>query len=112
MGGACWPMAPNWGIESSLYFEQGNWYRRWDYSDQRNNVAGGTTATTAQVIPTMLCPSDPLPAPVWYFTATNPTYTCAHGFYALTSYGANGGSRSLHIPHLTPTPPNSTLIAE
>jgi prepilin-type N-terminal cleavage/methylation domain-containing protein/prepilin-type processing-associated H-X9-DG protein len=94
MGNGRWAKGTNWWIESSPYFEQGNWYRRWDYSDQRNNVAGGTSATTAQVIPTMLCPSDPLPAPVWYYAATNPTYTWANGFYGLSSYGGNGGTRS------------------
>src|SRR5262245_5886967 len=94
MGAGRWANGTNWWIESSPYFEQGNWYRRWDYTDQRNNVAGGTTAATAQVIPIMLCPSDPLPAPVWYYTATNPTYTWANGFYGLSSYGGNGGTRS------------------
>jgi prepilin-type processing-associated H-X9-DG protein len=100
MGGGRWANGTNWWIESSPYFEQGNWYRRWDYSDQRNNVAGGTTATTAQVIPIMLCPSDPLPAAVWYYTATNPTYTWANGFYGLSSYGGNGGTRSAQIKNV------------
>src|SRR5713226_3429921 len=94
MGDGRWANGTNWWIESSPYFEQGNWYRRWNYTDQGNNVAGGTSATTAQVIPIMLCPSDPLPAPVWYYTATNPTYTWANGFYGLSSYGGNGGTRS------------------
>jgi prepilin-type N-terminal cleavage/methylation domain-containing protein/prepilin-type processing-associated H-X9-DG protein len=97
MGDGRWANGTNWWIESSPYFEQGNWYRRWNYNDQRNNVAGGTSATTAQVIPTMLCPSDPLPAPVWYYTAT-PTYAWANGFYGLSSYGGNGGTRSAQGP--------------
>jgi prepilin-type N-terminal cleavage/methylation domain-containing protein/prepilin-type processing-associated H-X9-DG protein len=95
MGDGRWANGTNWWIESSPYFEQGNWYRRWDYTDQRNNVAGGTSATTAQVIPTMLCPSDPLPAPVRYYTAQEqPEYAWANGFYGLSSYGGNGGTRS------------------
>src|SRR5215831_13682072 len=93
MGSGRWANGTNWWIESSPYFEQGNWYRRWDYADQVNNVAGGTTATTAQVIPIMLCPSDPLPAPVWDY-ANNSTYAWASGFYGLSSYGGNGGTRS------------------
>src|SRR5262245_55512051 len=40
------------------YFEQDNLYKRWDCNDNRNNVAGGTTATQAQVIGILLCPSD------------------------------------------------------
>ena len=94
MGAGRWANGTNWWIESSPYFEQGNWYRRWDYTDQRNNVAGGTGATTAQVFKVMRCPSDPLPAPVWYYMDTNPTYTWSNGFYGLSSYGGNGGTRS------------------
>ena len=94
MGDGRWANGTNWWIESMPYLEQDNWYGRWDYADQRNNVAGGTGATTAQVIPIMLCPSDPLPAPVWYYTAKNSTYAWTNGFYGLSSYGGNGGTRS------------------
>jgi prepilin-type N-terminal cleavage/methylation domain-containing protein/prepilin-type processing-associated H-X9-DG protein len=106
MGNGRWANGTNWWIESSPYFEQGNWYRRWDYTDQRNNVAGGTSATAAQVIPTMLCPSDPLPAPVWSYTANDSTYAWANGFYGLSSYGGNAGTRSAqgtigNVAHVT-----------
>jgi prepilin-type processing-associated H-X9-DG protein len=94
MANGRWANGTNWWIESSPYFEQGSWYRQWDYTDQVNNVAGGTSARTAQVIPIMLCPSDPLPAPVSYYTATDPTYTWGNGFYGLSSYGGNAGTRS------------------
>ena len=43
------------------YFEQANLSKQWDDRDNRNNVAGGTTAIQAQVIQILLCPSDPLP---------------------------------------------------
>src|SRR5262245_58677403 len=46
------------------YFEQGNLHNNWNFNDNRANVAGGTTATQAQVIGILLCPSDPLPADV------------------------------------------------
>jgi prepilin-type processing-associated H-X9-DG protein len=98
MGAGRWANGTNWWIESSPYLEQGNWYRRWDYTDQDNNVAGGTSATTAQVFKVMLCPSDPLPAPVWYYTAT-PAYAWANGFYGLSSYGGNAGTRSAQGPN-------------
>jgi prepilin-type processing-associated H-X9-DG protein/prepilin-type N-terminal cleavage/methylation domain-containing protein len=94
MGGGRWANGTNWRIESCPYFEQGNLYRRWDYTDQRNNVAGGTSATTAQVIKVLLCPSDPLPDPVVYLTAKNPQYAWGNGFYGISSYGGNGGTRS------------------
>src|SRR5207248_343199 len=50
-------------VELLPYFEQDNLYKRWDCFDNRNNVAGGTNATQAQVIQILLCPSDPLPEP-------------------------------------------------
>jgi prepilin-type N-terminal cleavage/methylation domain-containing protein/prepilin-type processing-associated H-X9-DG protein len=90
-------------VELLLYFEQDDLHRRWDYQDNRNNVAGGLHATQAQVIEILLCPSDPLPsiivelkpafwrAPAW-----------ARGFYAMTSYGGSSGKRSM----LPGTPPD------
>src|SRR5262249_29404995 len=39
-----------WEVELLPYFEQENPKKRWDYNDFRNNVAGGRTATTAQVL--------------------------------------------------------------
>src|SRR6516164_9642619 len=39
-----------WEVELLPYVEQDNLKNRWDYNDFRNNVAGGRTATTAQVV--------------------------------------------------------------
>ena len=50
-------------VELLPYFEQHNLYEKWDYVDNRNNVAGERNATQAQVIKILLCPSDPLPQP-------------------------------------------------
>jgi prepilin-type N-terminal cleavage/methylation domain-containing protein/prepilin-type processing-associated H-X9-DG protein len=88
--------ATNLWIELLPYFEQDNLYKRWDYRDNRNNVAGGRNATQAQVIKVLLCPSDPLPEPVVQFTATNwliPPW--ARGFYGMSSYGGSAGTRSV-----------------
>jgi hypothetical protein len=49
-------------VEMLLYFEQNNLHRRWDYKDNRNNVAGGHGATQAQIIEILRCPTDPLPS--------------------------------------------------
>src|SRR5437899_2803716 len=46
----------NLWVELLPYFEQDNLYRRWDYYDNRNNVAGERNATQAQVIKILLCP--------------------------------------------------------
>jgi prepilin-type N-terminal cleavage/methylation domain-containing protein/prepilin-type processing-associated H-X9-DG protein len=76
------------------YFEQDNLYRKWDNFDNRNNVRGGTTATQAQVIKLLICPSDPLPQLVIDSTIPNqPTWS--DGFYAMISYGGNGGKRTV-----------------
>jgi prepilin-type processing-associated H-X9-DG protein len=83
-------------VELLPYFEQDNLYKKWDYYDNRNNVAGGRNATQAQVIKVLLCPSDPLPEPVTELTAANslaPPWSW--GFYGMTSYGGNAGKRSV-----------------
>lgn len=84
-------------VELLLYFEQDNLHRRWDYQDNRNNVAGGHNATQAQVIEILLCPSDPLPARVVELTEATwraPAWT--RGFYGMSSYGGSSGKRSMH----------------
>jgi len=83
-------------LELLPYFEQDSLYKQWDYDDNRNNVVGGTNATSAQVIKILLCPSDPLPEPVVPLTAANslaPPWSL--GFYGMSSYGGNAGKRSV-----------------
>jgi prepilin-type N-terminal cleavage/methylation domain-containing protein/prepilin-type processing-associated H-X9-DG protein len=88
----------NLWVELLLYFEQDNLHRRWDYNDNRNNVAGGANAIQAQVIEILLCPSDPLPERVVETTAANaaPTPLWSRGHYGLSSYGGNAGKRSVN----------------
>jgi type II secretory pathway pseudopilin PulG len=59
--GGCPTGGTNVWVEMLPYFEQGNLYKKWDYNDNRNNVAGGRNATQAQAIQVLLCPSDLLP---------------------------------------------------
>jgi len=94
-----------WKIELFPYLEQDNLYSRWDYRDFRNNVTGGRDATTAQVLPILLCPSDPLPDVVFHFDNQSlPQYAWAYGYYAMSSYGGNGGRRSFTgDPSVAPT---------
>jgi prepilin-type processing-associated H-X9-DG protein len=85
-------------VELLPYFEQDNLHNKWDYCDNRKNVAGGSNATQAQVIKILLCPSDPLPEPVVQFTATNWLISpWARGFYGMSSYGGSAGKRSLPL---------------
>jgi prepilin-type N-terminal cleavage/methylation domain-containing protein/prepilin-type processing-associated H-X9-DG protein len=74
-------------VELLPYFEQDNLYKKWDYYDTSNNFAGGRNATTAQVIKILICPSDPLPEPVYQFPSGE--------FYGLSTYGGNAGKRSV-----------------
>jgi prepilin-type processing-associated H-X9-DG protein/prepilin-type N-terminal cleavage/methylation domain-containing protein len=81
-------------IELLRYFEQDNLSKKWDDYDNRNNVAGGTTAITAQVIGILLCPSDRLPEHVVYVNnAVGQPWL--RGYYGLSSYGGNAGTRSV-----------------
>lgn len=87
-----------WEVELFPYVEQDNLKNRWDYNDFRNNVAGGMAATTAQVLPVLLCPSDFLPELVLYHSADRfPQYAYAKGFFSMSSYGGNAGKRSFPL---------------
>jgi prepilin-type N-terminal cleavage/methylation domain-containing protein/prepilin-type processing-associated H-X9-DG protein len=94
-------MGTNVWVELLPYFEQDNLYRKWDFIDNRNNVAGGRTATQAQVIKILLCPSDRLPDPVWELTAGYPVPPWSQGFYGMSSYGGNAGLRSVLTDRLS-----------
>lgn len=95
-------------VELLPYIEQDNLYKKWDSYDNRNNVAGGTNATQAQVIKILICPSDPLPQPVVQITdAISKPPPWSRGFYGMCSYGGNAGARSFppipyaNIPSMT-----------
>jgi prepilin-type N-terminal cleavage/methylation domain-containing protein/prepilin-type processing-associated H-X9-DG protein len=88
----------NLWVQLLPYFEQDNLGRKWDNFDNRNNVTGGTNAVQAQVIPLLICPSDPLPQTVVYFNATKAA-PWTWGYYGMSSYGGNGGTRSFIIPY-------------
>jgi prepilin-type N-terminal cleavage/methylation domain-containing protein/prepilin-type processing-associated H-X9-DG protein len=89
-------LGTNLWVELLPFFEQDNLYKKWDYYDNRNNVAGGRNATQAQVIKILLCPSDPLPEPVVQLFMIDVVPTWSWGFYGMTSYGGNAGKRSFH----------------
>lgn len=85
-------------VELLPYFEQDNVRQKWDFLDNRNNVAGGPAATQAQVLAILICPSDHLPNPVWELTQFYPNLpipTWSFGFYGMSSYGGNAGKRSV-----------------
>lgn len=72
------------------YMEQDNLTRDWNLTDPLQNTqlpAPGPTAKTATLVPILLCPSDVI-------IGSNPVDAGNNRWYALTSYGGNGGSRS------------------
>jgi prepilin-type N-terminal cleavage/methylation domain-containing protein/prepilin-type processing-associated H-X9-DG protein len=71
------------------YMEQDNLSRDWDLNDPLVNTqtpAPGPMAKTATIVPILLCPSD--------IITENPIHAGSNRWYALTSYGGNGGTRS------------------
>jgi prepilin-type N-terminal cleavage/methylation domain-containing protein/prepilin-type processing-associated H-X9-DG protein len=72
------------------FMEQDNLTKDWNLTDPLVNTqlpAPGPTAKTATLVPILLCPSDVISGP-------NPVDSGSNRWYALTSYGGNGGSRS------------------
>jgi prepilin-type N-terminal cleavage/methylation domain-containing protein/prepilin-type processing-associated H-X9-DG protein len=84
----------NLWVELLPYFDQDNLQKKWDYVDNRNNVAGGTNAIQAQHIKILICPSDTLPADVVEISAAR-TPRWSWGFYGMSSYGGNAGTQAL-----------------
>jgi prepilin-type N-terminal cleavage/methylation domain-containing protein/prepilin-type processing-associated H-X9-DG protein len=68
------------------FIEEGQLLSGWDYQFPMKNSDGGPTARTATVVRLFLCPSDLL--------EKNPV-DVAGRWYGLTSYGGNGGTRSV-----------------
>ncbi|MBX3414468.1 MAG: DUF1559 domain-containing protein [Pirellulales bacterium] len=58
----------------------------WERDDPMLNTSGGAASRTSRVVGGFVCPSDVLPQ--------NPIATQQGWYYALTSYGGNGGTRS------------------
>jgi prepilin-type processing-associated H-X9-DG protein len=67
------------------YLEENSLVAGWDYNDPLNNAKGGPAAPTATLLAGLICPSD--------FIPQNPIVYQVY-YYALTSYGGNGGTQS------------------
>jgi prepilin-type N-terminal cleavage/methylation domain-containing protein/prepilin-type processing-associated H-X9-DG protein len=93
-------------VELLRYIEQDNLYREWDYFDNRNDI-GGLNAPSAQVIKTLLCPSDPLPKLVVQTPPPSLGPPWSQGFHGMSSYGGNAGKRSFP-PGTAPPYPGMT----
>ena len=79
------------------YIEQGNLYDTMDKNIPKANRTSSPNGLAAQVIPTLMCPSDLLPA-------TSIPYNTSGGgveYYGATSYRANGGERPIFATRST-----------
>jgi len=74
------------------YVEQGTILADWDYDFPLRNTDGGPAARSATVLGLLLCPSDRI--------EENPV-NVGGGYYGMTSYGGNGGTRSFHPDYAT-----------
>jgi prepilin-type N-terminal cleavage/methylation domain-containing protein/prepilin-type processing-associated H-X9-DG protein len=83
-------------VELLPYFEHANLQGQWDPFDNRKNI-GGPNCTSAQVCPIMVCPSDALPQMVVQSVMTSALPAWCWGFYGMSSYGGNGGTRTVLV---------------
>jgi prepilin-type N-terminal cleavage/methylation domain-containing protein/prepilin-type processing-associated H-X9-DG protein len=67
--------------------EQENVYQRWDFADPAANWSG-SPPLAATVIPILMCPAD--------YNIDNPQDRGGGQMVAMTSYGGNGGTRSMN----------------
>ena len=79
------------------YMEQQAVFSRWDFKNLALNSATVTSPTATQ-IPTLVCPSDePTERLVNFSTMPAGNHGLAYpGYYAVTSYAGNGGTRSYY----------------
>jgi prepilin-type N-terminal cleavage/methylation domain-containing protein/prepilin-type processing-associated H-X9-DG protein len=73
--------------------EESSVQQTWDFDDPQNNANGGIKARAATVLPVLVCASDTIDQ--------NPVLQ-QNGYYGLTSYGGNGGTRA-YLPWLSTT---------
>jgi prepilin-type processing-associated H-X9-DG protein/prepilin-type N-terminal cleavage/methylation domain-containing protein len=92
----------SWEVELLPSIEQENLHQQWNYADYAKNIAVSSrnNGLTGQVLKVLLCPSDALADPVFYFESA-PDYAWAYGFYALGCYGGNAGKRSFPKEQVT-----------
>jgi len=79
------------------YMEQQAIFAQWDFKDLSKNSLLATSPTAAQ-IPSLLCPSDePTTRLVDFSTMPGGNHGLAYkGYYAVTSYSGNGGTRNYY----------------
>jgi prepilin-type N-terminal cleavage/methylation domain-containing protein/prepilin-type processing-associated H-X9-DG protein len=80
-------------VELLPFLEQDNLYRRWDFTNYSNNLAGGAEATAARVLKVLLCPSDSLEYPPLVYQANFVgQWSWGNGTYSVGCYGGNAGT--------------------
>jgi prepilin-type processing-associated H-X9-DG protein len=92
------------------YFEQGPLYNQWDFTNlAANTTSNPATSRTATLISTLICPSDvfvetqfnfgscPNGGPSGYSVGSTCNSNFTGGFYSVTSYAGNYGTRSFFL---------------
>jgi prepilin-type N-terminal cleavage/methylation domain-containing protein/prepilin-type processing-associated H-X9-DG protein len=78
------------------FMEQDNLYRNLNLTQREFANTNGPNSFGAQIVPILLCPSDPLDNQVSTFVSGGTTF-----YFGLNSYGANGGTRAWFVSSMT-----------
>jgi prepilin-type N-terminal cleavage/methylation domain-containing protein/prepilin-type processing-associated H-X9-DG protein len=94
------PPFPNqfisWPEALMPYFEQESLKKHLDLTRREYANCMGPESTGAQVIEILVCPADDAMPQVSTYTSAGITY-----YFGMTSYGANGGTRSWYVDNMT-----------
>ena len=97
------------------YMEEQALYDRWDFATtatgSRANNSLNETSPAAQIISTLICPSDRVEKKVCYFPSaitTGGNNMTFPGYYAITSYAGNHGTLNYYFGTISPCNPSST----
>jgi prepilin-type N-terminal cleavage/methylation domain-containing protein/prepilin-type processing-associated H-X9-DG protein len=77
------------------YMEEQAVYDNWKFTDRGKNSLTDTSPA-AQLIPTLLCPSDNPAEKVVNIPASTQSGAAFGGFYSITSYAGNGGTKNYY----------------
>ncbi|HZY91085.1 MAG TPA: DUF1559 domain-containing protein [Gemmataceae bacterium] len=92
------PPVPNQfiGLFEALlpFIEQDNLQKNLNLTQREYANCLGPNSTGAQVVKILICPSDPMPAPVTTYTSGGNTY-----YFGMNSYGGNGGTYGYYFDY-------------
>ena len=109
------PQSDTFFVRLLPYMEEQGIYDRWDFATtatgSRANNSLNENSPAAQVIPTLICPSDRVEKKVCYFPSaitTGGNNMAFPGYYAVTSYAGNHGTLNYYFATQTCNPGGMT----